>query len=208
MSTSKDNSRKLPQNCVYQEESDKKGNKKHQPSLYFFKISFPWDPSIASVSINHKDLPGTVWEEPTASTARMPQNLICKDANREGCKTALGAGLGREQGNQWSGIHHGGIKWHFMYRSEDRHESKKISEGLQVLLGQKVQKLAIKYALEKQLWWKSTAVQENKIIDLLMGEKYLRGLQLFNKGCLLYTSEGAISETVWVFTRPDSNCAT
>lgn len=37
--------------CVYQKESDQKENRKHQPSLYFFQISFPWESNIAPVSM-------------------------------------------------------------------------------------------------------------------------------------------------------------
>lgn len=79
MSTSKDNSRKLPQNCVYQKESDKKGNKKHQPSHYFFQISFPWDPSIASVSINRRTL---FTQRSPRQSVRGAHSLHCQDATK------------------------------------------------------------------------------------------------------------------------------
>lgn len=60
-------------------------------------------------------------------------------------------------------------------------ETKKFQKVCNCLLGQKVQKLATKYTLEK-LWWKSIAVQENKIIAY--GTKVFSGFQLFSKGHL------------------------
>lgn len=157
MSTSKDNSRKLPQNCVYQKESDKKGNKKHQPSLYFSSDFFPLGPKYCLSFHKPADPLYTKISQAEHERSSQPPlpgchiNLICKAAEGGWCKTALGAGLERKQGKQWSDPHHGGIKWHFMYRPDDLHGSKKFLKAYNGLLGQKTQKLATKRALEKKL---------------------------------------------------------
>lgn len=125
--------------CIRRNQTRKEIKSTSPDSIFFRFLSLgtqvlPLFPQTSRSSL-HKDLPGRAWEEPTASTARMPQNLICKAAKGEWCKPALGVGLERKQGKQWSCTHHGGIKWHFMYRSDDMHWNKKISEGLQLFAG-------------------------------------------------------------------------
>ena len=69
MPTSRDNSGKLPQKTCH---GYQKGNKKHQPSLSFFQISFHWDPRIASLS--------TTWV--TLFTQRGLHGLHCQDTTK------------------------------------------------------------------------------------------------------------------------------
>lgn len=113
----------------------------------------------------------------------MPQNLICKAAAGEWCKTALGAGLERKQGKQWSDTHYGGIKWHFRYRSDDMHGGKKKSRRpAMVCWGRKSRKLP-----RSILWRRScggSPLLFKKIKLLSMGEKYFPDFQVFSKGHL------------------------
>lgn len=202
MSTSKDNSRKLPQNCVYQKESDKKGNKKHQPSLYFFHISFPWDPSIASLSINQQTV--FIQRSPRQSM-RGAHCLHCQDATKPHLQSCQGRVMQnsfrswtwKKQGKQWSDTHHGG--WHFMYRSDDMHGSKKILKACNGLLGQKVQKAVVEvHCCSRKsnhcLWEKSIFLDSNSSAKGIYNPAHL--WRSYLRSC------------VRVFTRLDSNCAT
>lgn len=151
----------------------------------------PADPLYTKISQEERE------RSPQPPLSGCHKNLIGKAAEGGWCKTALGAGLERKQGKQWSDPHHGGIKWHFMYRPDDIHGSKKFLKAYNGLLGQKIQKLATKYALEKMLWWKSINVQKNQIIAY--GRKVFSWISTLQQRVsrILHTSEGAISEAVW-----------
>lgn len=202
MSTSKDNSRKLPQNCVYQKKSDKKGNKKHQPSLYFFQISFPWDPSTASFSINQQTL--FTQRSPRQNT-RGAHSLHCQDATKPHLQSCWGRVM-QNSFRSWTGKEAGktvvrysswrDLKWHFMYRSDDMHGGKKNPEGLQ-WWGRKSKKLPQSILWKRSCGGKSIAVQENQIIAYMRKVfSWLSTLQQ-RASMILHTSEGAISEAVW-----------
>lgn len=83
-----------------------------------------------------------------------------------------------------------------MYRPDDMHGSKKFLKAYNGLLGQKTQKLATKYALEKTLWWKSITVQKNQIIAY--GRKVFSWISTLQQRAsrILHTSEGAILEAM------------
>lgn len=80
------------------------------------------------------------------------------------CKTDLGAGLEENQAWQWSEADHRGIKQHFIQRFDDTCGNKINLRADSGLLDQKIQICVIKHALEKKVWGKLAALQENRVI--------------------------------------------
>lgn len=160
--------------CIRRNQIRKKTESISPASIFFRFLSlgnqtlplFPWNrgPQL------HKDLQGRVGDECTASPCKGLQSQVATKPPLaellEGgwCKTDLGAGLEETQGWQWSEADYRGIKQHFIQRLENKCGNKNILRADYGLLDQKIQTLVIKHALEKKVWRKLAALQENRII--------------------------------------------